>query len=887
MGLDRKAIEVLGQDCLRKSLDWYIPSTELTPRRFTAGDKIYLSYNLPNNSGGVAAWTLNGSLSFVREVAPYQGGNVLACAMPGGGCAVAYSIKQQNNSSRGARIEFLDSSGSLIWTTDFDPDNSNVDASPSDLCVSADGNVFFRFGENVRGLALFQPFLGQATVPGIRILTGHSSGFVTASGSTVKLFSSIATQQWSKSLSFTNTVTITTGASGRIAVGGGTGGFDNKCAFALLDTAGNTLIQKVLTIGSSVSGLRPTLDGGVTVRCTGSAELVQHYGPTGVLQFSIPLPSTGTWAGGLDDSILLFVPALVSKFASYDAAGQLVVERETALDVSMSDTVYAAMAGSSGISYTYVQSIKPGFQGPTSTYAMARSEDGRELWRTVLSQGGSENAAVVVAKDQSQFYCSGGTNFQLAKLDREGQVLWSTSSNVGVNLFLVGVVPRSDGGAIVVRGQSPSFGSVAKTWVTIFNGAGQEVSSFELDPGRECSMWSVCAAGDGGFILAGSGRFTGTLRSTVVKCTSSGATQWTYTDEGSFSGYLSCMSDGQGGCFASQQYDGGSVAKVEIDRVGPTGQLLWRCKKSDWVTTAAGEIEFATDHKGGTFVFHNPNRTVAGSQFAARIDQNGNVLWSRDVGLPVARPVTVSSVTPAGTGGAAVAYVDLMGSSTKSFVKLLAEDGSDRWPSNGSVFANGFVQSGPDDSGYFALTSNGLGDVLIFGDRWSLTTDNDAFLRAVGWDHEAASAVHVVRGRLRSGTVSDLGRVDGSEVAFDLDAGKYPQHDALNVEFSGTVTAQQGTWLHCAASVREDFEKGVVVFEVFDRVQGSFVPGNSRDASKAGSDMSLTVPYGPTFVGPDGAVKCRLRWTGTGPIPVGPSSGPKGMSVDRVAWVVE
>jgi hypothetical protein len=289
--------------------------------------------------------------------------------------------------------------------------------------------------------------------------------------------------------------------------------------------------------------------------------------------------------------------------------------------------------------------------------------DGRELWRrTYEDEGYYDLEAITAAPAGEGFLLAGSTISEewgntgwLLKVDRDGRELWRRTFEGRGRLY--GIIAADDGGFLLAGYIASEDTGDFDGWLLKVDRNGRELwrRTFREFRENDDDLTAITAAGDGGFLLAGSsgdGRNTGWL----LKVDRDGRELWRRTYERNWYDALTAViAAGDGGFLlagGTQNEDGGDF-DGRLLKVDQDGRELWRR-----TFKGRGSLNGITAADDGGFLlagFIESEDTGDFDGWLLKVDQDGRELWRRTFGGSGNEGLT--AITAAGDGGFLLAGV--------------------------------------------------------------------------------------------------------------------------------------------------------------------------------------------------------------------------------------
>lgn len=379
-----------------------------------------------------------------------------------------------------------------------------------------------------------------------------------------------------------------------------------------------------------------------------------------------------------------------------------------------------------------------------------------------------------------------------------------------------------------------------------------------------------CADGVGGVILAWSDSRSGVHTIRAERLRPDGAPLWSACgvaagQPGGYQFFPSICPDGQGGAFVFwQQWN----TELRGQHFSASGTPLWG---DGGVAFTAGPVErpaTCEDGQGGAFVVWSERAGAAGTPQVRiqRVHATGATAWTPGgVQLdPAAAGQYRPTITPDGTGGAIVAWIQGVGTPTRQLVaQRISAAGTPQWTPRLIVGSARGLDAVP------SITGSGLGTSIVAWSDSGASGDYDIFAHGIAGDGQIRWGSVLAIGQRPSNQLEPAICADGARGAFIAweDHGD-PSFDIRMVRLGFNATLGAGSWSlagrrACAApgaqrgpSVAFDDAGGVVVswVDYRDDVGGDLYAQRVRlDGSSGGPTITVS-SITPGSGSPGGAV---------------------------------
>lgn len=229
----------------------------------------------------------------------------------------------------------------------------------------------------------------------------------------------------------------------------------------------------------------------------------------------------------------------------------------------------------------------------------------------------------------------GGSDILLIRLDANGDLIWERSfGGPTFEDYGQGIIEASDGGWIIGGHLSPSGSIKEEMFLMKVDASGNEVWTRTYGASSWDLGYDVCAAGDGGYYLAGKSRDPNGVTSDdvyVVKTNSSGVPSWMKVYKGtSADNAVAVVSDGNGGCVVaatSSSFSGGT--HPWLMRLNSSGVVL--ASKSYASSGGASAQDMIRTSDGGYAVTGNAFG-IGNGWFILKVSGNGTISWVKIYG---------------------------------------------------------------------------------------------------------------------------------------------------------------------------------------------------------------------------------------------------------------
>ncbi|KJS04172.1 MAG: hypothetical protein VR77_12425 [Flavobacteriales bacterium BRH_c54] len=256
---------------------------------------------------------------------------------------------------------------------------------------------------------------------------------------------------------------------------------------------------------------------------------------------------------------------------------------------------------------------------------------------TFSGQIGTNDNSTIVSNDNNLIICGNtGYNISILKVSKTGTLLWRTDFNAGISSSASGIVEIS--GDIFICGKTSKNNSITKSDILLIraNSLGDTIwtktyGGVDADYGA-----NIVATSDGNILISGrtesfgAGSFGDIY---LIKVNTSGDTLWTasYPDQDQEVPFHLMETQNGEYLVTGTNEDNSQYKELYLLKVGTTGQQLWN-KKIDPPTWKWG---FSTiELVNGDFLTCGRHTVNGYSQvLLVKTDNIGNVIWEKEFGL--------------------------------------------------------------------------------------------------------------------------------------------------------------------------------------------------------------------------------------------------------------
>jgi len=253
-----------------------------------------------------------------------------------------------------------------------------------------------------------------------------------------------------------------------------------------------------------------------------------------------------------------------------------------------------------------------------------------------------DNAGDVVAAGLTQ---NTGTflDFAVAKFDRNGTLLWQQTLNGTANgQDRASFVAVDNLGNVVAAGSTQNTGTGTDFTVAKFNRNGTLLWQQNLNGTANSAdlAFSVAVDNDGNVVAAGITENTGTfLDFTVAKFDRNGALLWLQTLNGTANAddrAFSVVVDNLGNVGAAGRTENaGTGIDFTVAKFDRNGTLRWQRNINGTANAADVAESVAVDNLGNVVAAGHTQNTGTGTDFTvAKFDRNGTLIWQQDLNGP-------------------------------------------------------------------------------------------------------------------------------------------------------------------------------------------------------------------------------------------------------------
>jgi len=227
---------------------------------------------------------------------------------------------------------------------------------------------------------------------------------------------------------------------------------------------------------------------------------------------------------------------------------------------------------------------------------------------------------------------AGGSDMYLAKLDSQGDTLW-TRTYGGVDVDRAHTALLTDDGGYILGGFTRASGGVDGIYLVKTDGQGDTLWTRVYVGCHDVNIWNIQRTNDGGYVMAGDVELNGSSQYDyfLAKTNETGDTLWTR----SFGGW-----DNDFGSSVQQSLDGGYIVAgwtlsfgagsgdIYVVKTDSLGDTLWTRTYGGIYAESATDIQNTRD--GGYVIAGNSTSfgTFYSDLYLVKIDANGDTIWT-------------------------------------------------------------------------------------------------------------------------------------------------------------------------------------------------------------------------------------------------------------------